>query len=43
MHTQEPKGAMWKSAIIAAVALLVVAAMFVVLLNLPIVTGNVPQ
>jgi len=43
MHTQEPKGAMWKSVIISAVALLVLAAMIVVLFNLPIVTGNVPQ
>ena len=38
-----PKSARWKSLIIAATAVLVVAGMTDVLFNLPVVTGDVPQ
>jgi TRAP-type mannitol/chloroaromatic compound transport system permease small subunit len=43
MDTHRPKPALWKSVIIAGVVLLVVAGLFDVLFNLPVVTGNVPQ
>lgn len=43
MRTHEPKPALWKSVIIAATVLLVVAGLFVVLFNLPVVTGEVPR
>jgi hypothetical protein len=35
--------AYWKSVLIAAVVLLVLAGMIVVPFNLPVITGNVPR
>lgn len=43
MQPQSTEPARWKSLIIGAVALLVAVALFVVLFNLPIVTGDAPQ
>jgi TRAP-type mannitol/chloroaromatic compound transport system permease small subunit len=43
MRTHEPKPALWKSVIIAGIALLVLAGLFAVFFNLPVVTGEVPQ
>jgi len=40
MHMQEPKPALWKSAIIAAIALLVLAGFVVVVSTLPVTTGE---
>ena len=43
MRDQNETPAKWKTAVIAAIALLVVAGLFVVMFNLPVVTGEVPQ
>jgi len=42
MSTHQPKPALWKSVIIAAMVMLVAAGLFVVWFNLPVVTGVVP-
>ena len=43
MQAQPLRPARWKSAIIAAVAMLVAVGLIVVFFNLPIVTGDAPQ
>jgi len=43
MLDQEKAPARWKSLVIAAIALLVIAGWFVVIFTLPIVTGSVEQ
>lgn len=43
MDADEPSPALWKSVTIAALVVLVAAALFVLLFNLPVVTGEVPR
>jgi hypothetical protein len=43
MDVQPIRRARWKSAVLMVIALLVLIGLFVVLFNLPIVTGDVPQ
>lgn len=38
----KPQAPLWKALLIGAIALLVIAGMFVVVFNLPVVTGYVP-